>query len=41
MDDPDDNAIIDCAVVVTADVIVSGDAHPFTRSDSVEVIDAW
>jgi len=27
MDDPDDNAIIDCAVEANADYIVSGDAH--------------
>mgnify|MGYP006310416445 CR=1 FL=1 len=25
--DPDDNAVIDCAVEATADYIVSGDAH--------------
>lgn len=27
VDDPDDNAVVDCAVEARADVIVSGDSH--------------
>lgn len=34
-DDPDDNAIIDCAVEAAADVIVSGDRH-LTELEKIE-----
>lgn len=36
-DDPDDNAIIDCAVEAKADYIVSGDGH-LTKRQEVEGI---
>jgi uncharacterized protein len=39
-DDPDDNAIVDCAVEAEADVIVSGDTHltDFEEIEGIRVI---
>ena len=37
VDDPDDNAVVDCAVEARADVIVSGDSH-LTELKQVEGI---
>ena len=39
-DDPDDNAVIDCAVEAKADVIVSGDSHltELTQIEGIPVV---
>ena len=40
LDDPDDDAVIDCAVEARADVIVSGDSHlmELTQIDGIPVV---